>query len=64
MNDSDEDLCKFAEQGREVEVVVAGWKKSELLRESVEADIVRLRTELQYVAKLSSAVCFAHQLNK
>jgi hypothetical protein len=47
-------------------VVVAGWKKSELLRESAEADIVRLRTEIQYVTNglFPPAVCLADHLNQ
>ncbi|GAA5995957.1 hypothetical protein JCM11641_005350, partial [Rhodosporidiobolus odoratus] len=43
----DADLVKFADQRREMNLLVGEWKKSELLRESVEQEGRKLREALQ-----------------
>lgn len=49
MRRSDEDLCKFADQRRDMERLAGRWKKAELLREASEADLEKLKGSLRCV---------------
>lgn len=51
---SDEDLCKFSEQRRDMEKLSQEWKKADLLKESAQAEVEKLRATVEYVLLLSS----------
>jgi len=51
---SDADLVKFVEQRKEMNLLVGEWKKSELLRETVEQESKQLKKALRCVSSFSS----------
>lgn len=46
---SDEDLAKFVQQRKEIQLLVGEYKKSEMLRQAVEEEAKGLREMLRYV---------------
>lgn len=47
--DSDEDLAKYTQHRNDMDALVGEWKRSELLREASEAEVVSLREQLRFV---------------
>jgi hypothetical protein len=52
---SDEDRIMFVQQRKESQVLVGRWKKTMLLLESSEAEVVHLRDTLSYALPLLSS---------
>lgn len=61
---SDADLVKFVEQRKEMNLLVGEWKKSELLRETVEQESKQLKKALRSVSSSPRALVLLSGLTR